>query len=253
MRLDKQIHGPRHSAGTAREPGGLSAPSALARPAASSERAVRARRWSIGTANERWLDWLLILALVLLAVSPVKAAQAPFEVIAEATEKVVSLLREQGDQVTGDPDGLYGIVNDLILPNFDLAYMSSSVLGRYGRTIDDQQRQAFDLEWRTLLVRIFANALKENFDEKIEVLPVRDAAADDQVIVRSRVVRAEGPPVSIDYSLHIKDGEWKIYDVRVEKFTLVSNYRNSFSRELGRSGMSGLLSQLRQLNRMASN
>ena len=41
---------------------------------------------------------------------------------------------------------------------------------------------------------------------------------------------------------------WKVYDVKIEGMSLVTNYRSSFNRLIRTSGMDGLLSHLRENN-----
>ena len=46
-----------------------------------------------------------------------------------------------------------------------------------------------------------------------------------------------------------KKGEsWKVYDVTVENVSLVQTYRGSFSDEIARSGIDGLIKVLEQKN-----
>jgi phospholipid transport system substrate-binding protein len=42
---------------------------------------------------------------------------------------------------------------------------------------------------------------------------------------------------------------WKVYDVVVENLSLVTNYRGSFSTEVNRSGIDGLIKVLEEKNR----
>jgi phospholipid transport system substrate-binding protein len=45
-----------------------------------------------------------------------------------------------------------------------------------------------------------------------------------------------------------KDSTWKVYDVVVEGVSLVTNYRSSFSEEVSRSGIDGLIKTLKERN-----
>ncbi|NNJ92462.1 MAG: ABC transporter substrate-binding protein, partial [Gammaproteobacteria bacterium] len=52
----------------------------------------------------------------------------------------------------------------------------------------------------------------------------------------------------VDYRL-IQSGEsWKVYDVVIDGMSLVSNYRSSFSGEIRRSGIDGLIKSLQNHN-----
>ncbi|HVC37638.1 MAG TPA: ABC transporter substrate-binding protein, partial [Gammaproteobacteria bacterium] len=60
----------------------------------------------------------------------------------------------------------------------------------------------------------------------------------------SRVLRANAPPVQVDYAMvRTKDG-WKAFDVSIEGISYVMNYRNQFSPEIQQKGMDELIKRL---------
>jgi phospholipid transport system substrate-binding protein len=56
-------------------------------------------------------------------------------------------------------------------------------------------------------------------------------------------------PVAIDYHMEKSADGWKVFDVVVENLSLVTNYRGSFSTEVNRSGIDGLIKVLEEKNR----
>ena len=61
-------------------------------------------------------------------------------------------------------------------------------------------------------------------------------------------------PVEVDYSLYLRKGEWKVYDVAIDGVSLVVNYRTTFAEEIRRSGgLAGLIDKLRQRNEQQGN
>ena len=65
-------------------------------------------------------------------------------------------------------------------------------------------------------------------------------------VVVEALIRDQGGPVSLDYYLHLKDGNWKVYDVAVGGMSLVANYRNQFDQILANSSFDHLSMMLRQ-------
>jgi phospholipid transport system substrate-binding protein len=55
--------------------------------------------------------------------------------------------------------------------------------------------------------------------------------------------------VAIDYRMARGAAGWKVYDVVVENLSLVTNYRGSFTAEITRSGIDGLIKTIDEKNR----
>ena len=60
---------------------------------------------------------------------------------------------------------------------------------------------------------------------------------------------SDGKTVQVLFSVHNRDGDWKVYDVTVEGVSLVTNYRTAFAQEIQQNGLDGLITQLEQRNR----
>jgi phospholipid transport system substrate-binding protein len=195
-----------------------------------------------------------LLFMVLLGMSLAAwAIQEPQALVSETTDKIVSALRAQQDKIKADPERLYQIVDKIVLPHFDFRTMSSWVLGKYWRKANEDERTRFTAEFRTLLVRTYAKALNDNYDKKIDMLPMREKPGSEDVTVRTEVQQDAGFPIPIDYKMHLKDGAWKVYDVSVDGISLVANYRTSFSKEIRQDGLPKLIDRLADRNKQARN
>ncbi len=169
------------------------------------------------------------------------------EVVRTTTQQVLDVLRKEGDGIKGDSQRLYELIDDLILPHFDFIKMSSRVLGRYWRKASKQQQQAFIEQFQGLLVRTYAQALIDFRDQDIEVLPATTEASNPTV-VRSRINQVAGPAIPINYRMQMQDNQWKVFDVSIDGVSIVTNYRASFSREIKRNGIDGLIKRLMNKN-----
>src|SRR4029078_1477471 len=96
-------------------------------------------------------------------------------------------------------------------------------------------------EFRTLLVRTYSGALNQYRNETIETKPLRLQPGDTETTVRTEVVRPGGAPVQIDYSMEQTPSGWKAYDVIVGGVSLVTNYRDEFTREVQAGGGGGVI------------
>jgi len=199
------------------------------------------------------LKILLCIMLTTFFAAPVMAIQTPEDLVAKTTDEITSALRAEQDKIKASPKRLYEIVNEVVLPHFDFERMSRWALGKYWRKATESERTQFIQEFRALLVRTYAKALNDNYDQQIDMLPVRMRKGGKEATVRTEVQQSAGFPIPIDYKMYIKGDAWKIYDVSVDAISLVANYRTSFSKEIRKNGIPKLIARLADRNKQASN
>jgi phospholipid transport system substrate-binding protein len=184
----------------------------------------------------------------LAAVAPV--AEDPFNLVRETADRVLAEISSRKEELTESPGKIYGLVDDIVLPKFDFYRMSRLVLGKYWRRATDPEQASFIREFRELLVRTYATALLSYSGQQIEYLPLHAPPEAKQLKVNTQVKEPGSPPIPIDYSLYLDDeGKWKVYDVTIDGVSLVSNYRSSFSSQIRRYKLSGLIKRLADRNR----
>jgi phospholipid transport system substrate-binding protein len=150
----------------------------------------------------------------------------------------------------GDVDRVLALVDAAVMPHVDVRRMTSSALGRHWRQASPEQQQRLQDEFKQLVLRTYAGALTQVKDETVKVMPGRRTVGDSQAVVRTEV-RGRGDPIRLDYRLHETPAGWRIFDVSVVGVWLAQNYRSSFAREIGNSGIEGLITKLAELNRAA--
>ena len=145
-----------------------------------------------------------------------------------------------------NPQELYSVVGDILLPRFDFEYASRLVLGQAWRNATPEQRKAFQDAFYKYLVHSYADALlKGNYTQNnVQVSPWQQGADASQARVRTKVLRDNGAPVEVDYVLTNKSGSWKAFDVTIEGISYVLNYRNQFGPEVQKSGLDELIKRL---------
>ncbi len=187
--------------------------------------------------------------LLLLCSSQLPAAgNEPQQLVIETTDKMLAALKDKREELDKDPSLIYGMVKDIVLPHLDFVRMSRWVLGKHWRKASKEQKLRFVRAFRELMVRTYAVALLEYTDQKIEYLPLRDDPAKGDVTVRTQVKQSGKQPISINYSLWERKGEWKVYDIAVDGISLVANYRTSFNTEIKEKGLDALITRLEEHN-----
>jgi phospholipid transport system substrate-binding protein len=195
---------------------------------------------------------LLIVSLVLFGSAPLAAEDLPpEELVRQTTDRMLALLNKNRSAIETDRSTLYGFVDEVVLPHFDFNRMAQWVLGKYWRTASPEQRQSFVEQFRNLLVRTYGTLLLDYSGQTIDYLPARAAGDGDTVNIRTLINDKSGTKVQVDYALYRRDAGWKVYDVRVNGISLVSNYRNTFGSKVRQDGIDSLIDDLAQRNKQA--
>lgn len=193
------------------------------------------------------MNKLLIAFVTAFFTAAVHAAPAvaPDDVVKGTTDKLQKLIAENHVKYKADLNGFYKVVDDTLVPHFDVKYIGQLVLARNWKTATEEQRTRFQIAFKNMLIRSYANAMLENYDSvKAEWKPVRMAPDATEVTVNSNVLRKNGPPIPIGFVMHIADNEWKIYDITVESISLVSNFRAQFAAEIKNAGLDDVIKRM---------
>jgi phospholipid transport system substrate-binding protein len=194
---------------------------------------------------------LLLLGSGMASVNASASTGDPQQLVIDTTDQMLGALKANRAELDQNPDLIYGLVKDIVLPHLDFVRMSSWVLGKHWRRASKEQKIRFVRAFRELMVRTYAVALLEYSDQKIEYVPLRDDPAGGDVTVRTQVIRSGKQPIAINYNLWRRKDEWKVYDIAVDGISLVANYRTSFASEIKDKGLDELITRLEQHNRQS--
>ncbi|MCW8955357.1 MAG: ABC transporter substrate-binding protein [Gammaproteobacteria bacterium] len=189
-----------------------------------------------------------ILLMLLLSVFSVTQAEAltPDQLIKQTSDQVLNTLKKNKSEYDKDPDKVFELVNDIIIPHMDFRAMSKLALGQHWRDANESQQEAFVDAFKILLVRTYGRSLSEYTNQTIEYLPYQPPAENKRtVVVQTQIKQDTGPAIPIDYRLRIKDDIWKVFDIKIDGISLVTNYRNSFASDIRKVGMDGLIEKLK--------
>ena len=173
--------------------------------------------------------------------------QRPDALMNAVTSEVIAILKQ--DLAAHRATDVVLLVEGKILPLFDFQRMTSIAVARNWRLASPEQQAALVAEFRTLLVRTYSTALSDYRDQEIEYRPLRAAADDTEVVVRSFLRRRGAEPLTIDYEMQDGVAGWKVFDVKIAGVSLVLTYRDSFAAAVRSGGIDGLIKSLSDKNR----
>ena len=190
----------------------------------------------------------LFLSLISLSIYVVTSSAAntrPDELIKATSEKVLSALEQNKEKYDQQPEEIHALVKDIILPHLDFRAMSKLALGKNWRKANDAQQERFVNAFKSMLIRTYSKSLTEYAGQAIKFLPYRPPAEGKRTVkVKTVISQNNGPEIPIDYSLRIKNDIWKVYDIKIDGISLVTNYRNSFASDIRKVGIDGLIEKL---------
>jgi phospholipid transport system substrate-binding protein len=176
------------------------------------------------------------------------AQDAADEVIRKNVNDVLTALKSDKDLQAGDAKKLEKLAEEKILPHFNFPHMTQLAVGRNWKDASDAQKTSLTDQFRTLLLRTYSSTLSQYRNQTIDVKPLKAAAADAEVVVKTAVIQSGGQPIPIDYSMEKTPSGWKVYDVLIDGVSLVTNYRSSFNTEIKTNGVDGLIKSLTDRN-----
>jgi len=194
---------------------------------------------------------LLLFAFLITAFCGLARAQeAPDALIRRVSQEVMDIARNDPAIQAGDRRRIYALVQSRIIPHLDFQRGTALTVGRNWRQATPEQRQKLAQEFRDLLLHTYAGAMSQVKDQTMTFRPVRMDPSDTDVEVHSEVRMPRRPePVEVSYRLHKSPSGWKIYDVNVMGAWLSETYRTTFTSEINKGGIDGLIRTLEEKNR----
>lgn len=184
------------------------------------------------------------IALLFTALSPsarADAGAAPTDFVRAFGERAVAVLSDASLDAESRTVALRRLLNE----NFDVPAIGRFVLGRYWRAASADERSEFAALFEEMIVSTYARQLGNYAGETLSVDALR-RSDDKGAVVGSRILRAGGPPIAVDWRLLRRGDGWRIVDVMVEGVSMALTQRAEFAAVIRSSGgVAGLNERLR--------
>lgn len=186
-----------------------------------------------------------------VAAATAMAQTTPDALIKQVSTEVIDIIKADKAIQAGDIGKIIALVDAKVMPHVNFQRMTASSVGRHWRAATPEQQKKLQDEFKTLLVRTYAGALTQVKDQTVQLKPMRAAAEDTEVVVRTEV-KGKGEPIQLDYRLEKSNADWKIYDVNVLGVWLVEQYKGQFAQDISANGIDGLIAKLAERNKSAA-
>ena len=163
-----------------------------------------------------------------------------------------------GDTVRGLYDALIGTMKDghtlgqsgrfarlepVIRRTFDIPTMARLSVGSSWATLSEAQRQQVIESFGRYISAIYADRFDSYAGQRLEVTGEQPAVAG--VVIKSKIIKANGEPVNVDYMMRRNGDTWLISDIYLDgAISEVATRRSEFGAILKNEGIDGLIAAL---------
>jgi phospholipid transport system substrate-binding protein len=187
-----------------------------------------------------------VLALgAVMAGNVAVAVTAPDEVVRTASNDLQTDISKNFAKYQSDKQAFYSMVDSRIQEYFDTQYIAQLILARNWQSATPDQRKRFEVAFKNMLIRSYADALLQYHDSaKADVKAAQMAADATKATVNATLSRKDGPPVPLAFDMRLKDNDWKVYDIKVENISLVTNFRSQVAAQVKTSSLDAVITKL---------
>ena len=184
----------------------------------------------------------VVLAALLMLISPSARATSPgpVDVIRQFYVQLQDVMQHA---TTLGPRGRYQKLEPIVLRMFDVPYMARLSIGpSWARLATDQKRRVAQAYGR-YLTALYATRFDGYSGERFEVLG--EQQIKHATMIKTRIVKSNGEPVSINFVMHDNDIAWQARDVYLDSaISEVATRRSEFNAVLRSSGIDALIASL---------
>ncbi|MGA2403268.1 MAG: ABC transporter substrate-binding protein [Syntrophobacteraceae bacterium] len=167
------------------------------------------------------------------------AAENPEGVVKRFTDQVFKILNENPENTQVSRQKIREVADEF----FDFEALARLSVGRPWKSLPPEKQKEFTLEFSKLLFNTYIGDIEKYARQKITY---NNRSIYQGYVVVEALIRDQGGPISLDYYLHLKDGNWKVYNVAVGGMNLVTNYREQFDTILANGSFDDLSMMLRR-------
>ncbi|HEA68617.1 MAG TPA: ABC transporter substrate-binding protein [Desulfobacterales bacterium] len=171
-------------------------------------------------------------------------AAAPMDAVQKQINMVLDVLRNPELKAESAKERRKERVWSIIERGFDFDELSKRILSRNWKKLNPDQQKEFSLLIGRLLGNIYMERLMKFTNEKV-VFTKESMLSEKRAEVQSKII-SQSKEIPLHYKMILKNGEWKVYDLKIEGVSLVRNYRSQFKKILKKNSPDKMLQILRE-------
>ncbi len=175
---------------------------------------------------------------------PAAGSGAPSKVVDTLHDNLISVMK---DSKTLGYDGRFEQLEPVISELFDIPFMAAKSVGRYWKSVDEEDRSRLLTKFGQFTVANYAGRFNDYSGQSFETFK-EEASRHGTVMVFSRLDKGDGETIQLNYRLR-PDGNdgWKIIDVLLNgTVSELALRRSEYSSLIQREGFAALMTALNE-------
>jgi phospholipid transport system substrate-binding protein len=171
--------------------------------------------------------------------APTTQSGTPTKVVDALHENLISVMK---DAETLGYDGRFDRLEPVISEFFDIPFMAEKSIGRYWKTVDEENRGRLLTTFERFTVANYAGRFTGYSGQIFETVKEQESR-HGTVLVHSRLVLDNGETVQLNYRLRpVEDDGWRIIDVLLNgTISELALRRSEYSSLIQREGFAALM------------
>ena len=190
--------------------------------------------------HKRLAVWTVVGSLLLMGVTSIVEAGEPLEKVRQTINSVLDVLSNQALP----EQERKAKVREVVLQRFNFEEMAKRSLGRHWPKRTPEEQQEF--------FQLFTDLIEKSYIDKIEqsegketIKYTEETIENGNASVQTTLVKERDQNIGVEYRLVKRNGDWKVYDVVIERVSLVSNYRTQFNKILLQESYEALIKKMK--------
>ncbi len=127
----------------------------------------------------------------------------------------------------------------------DIDWVSRFALGRYWRTASEQQRRAYQRNYKAFVLKYYTDRLIDHTGQEYRITEVRTTSEEEgEYLLGMELVNTNEPNMLVDYRIREDGDRLKIYDIIIEGVSMITTQRSEFNSVIANKGLDYLIDVL---------
>lgn len=168
----------------------------------------------------------------------------PMEQLRVAIDEVLVILNDYSSNTESGKEEGYKKIQVIINRIFDFREMSRITLSRNWNRFNEKEKAEFSRVFSEFLTDNYLGKLQTGFEGERVLYLEQKSVKETKVLVTTKVIRKTGE-IPVDYRMILRNGNWRVYDIRIEGVSMMKNYYVQFREILHKESPEYLINLLK--------
>ena len=192
------------------------------------------------------VGWVILSGILFIGAA---GANEPSEVVKTLQSSLVEVMK---DAEALGYQGRYEKLEQVVVDCHDIPYVARLIVGKYWKTLDDQQRSRLVKTLRQLSIATYADRFDGYSGEKFTLTSQKELPRGKK-LVETKFTKSDGQQLQFNYVLRKTGDQWKIVNISVDGISDLALKRAEYMSLVKNEGFPALIFKMEdQIQRYAN-